>query len=212
MVFPKGFPDEFAGDFRWNPLQAEAVRLRGKPLVRETSEMRFLSRFSAWAVIGVSFAAASLAAAQGSASAPQPTSPGPATASYVAATVNGGKLPSTDQVTDADGARYLVEFDELVLSIRPNFQFRAALRYRQALAVKGIAMGREPIQSMTVYGRYEVRGSQLRFIPDPKRGGRGIEILDGTYAGRTIQVPFWYRNGSVSRQAQVLLKRDDSRF
>lgn len=143
---------------------------------------------------------------------PAPTSPGPATASYVAVTVNGGKLPSTDQVTDADGTKYLVEFDELVLSIRPNFQFRAALRYRQSLAVKGLAITREPIQSMTVYGRYEVRGNQLRFIPDPKRGGKGIEILDGTYAARTIEVPFWYRNGSVSRKAQVMLRRDDSRF
>lgn len=137
---------------------------------------------------------------------------GPGLASYVAVSVNGGKLPSTDQVTDQAGTRYLVEFDELVLAIRAGNQFRASLRYRQSLAIKGSAITREPIQSMTVYGRYEVRGNALRFVPDPKRGGRGIEILDGTFTGARIDVPFWYRNGQVSRQAQVVLKRDPSRF
>lgn len=138
--------------------------------------------------------------------------PGPALASYVSASVNGGKLPSVDRVTDTEGTQYLVEFDELVLALRARNEFRASLRYRQSLATKGSAITREPIQSMTVYGRYEVQGSALRFIPDPKRGGRGIEILDGTFAAGRIDVPFWYRNGQVSRKAQVLLKRDDSRF
>lgn len=143
---------------------------------------------------------------------PAQAAAGPAVASYVAASVNGGKLPSVDRVTDSQGAQYLVEFDELVLAIRPRGEFRGALRYRQSLAVKGAALSREPIQRMTVYGRYEVTGNRLRFIPDPKRGGRGIEILDGTFSGRRIEVPFWYRNGQVSRQAQVVLQRDDSRF
>jgi hypothetical protein len=137
---------------------------------------------------------------------------GPALASYVAISVNGGKLPSTDQVSDPHGTRYLVEFDELVLAIRANGQFRAALRYRQSLAEKGAALRREPIQSMTVYGRYEASGNALRFVPDPKRGGKGIEILDGTFAGNRIDVPFWYRNGQVSRKAQMVLRRDPSRF
>lgn len=137
---------------------------------------------------------------------------GPAVASYVAATVNGGPLPSLDKVTDSEGSRYLVEFDELVLAIRPDHQFRAALRYRQTLAVKGSAISNDPIQRMTVYGRYEVAGNALRFIPDPKRGGKGLQILDGTFVPGRIDVPFYYRNGQVSRKAQVVLKRDDSRF
>ena len=152
-------------------------------------------------------------------SAPQAASPGgpggaggPAVASYVAASVNGGKLPSRDKVSDKDGTQYVVEFDELVLAIRPAMQFRAALRYRQTLALKGAAIEKDPIQRMTVYGRYEVRGNMLRFVPDPKRGGKGIQILDGTYAPGRIDVPFYYRNGQVSRQAQMVLKRDDSRF
>lgn len=160
-------------------------------------------------LLAATLLSASAVLAQKPAAAP-PTGPG--LASYVAVSVNGGKLPSTDQVSDADGARYLVEFDELVLALRANNQFRASLRYRQSLAVKGMAMSREPIQSMTVYGRYEVRGNALRFIPDPKKGGKGIEILDGTFEGRRIDVPFWYRNGQVSRKAQLLMRRDDSRF
>ncbi|MBI2406906.1 MAG: hypothetical protein HYV19_01205 [Gemmatimonadetes bacterium] len=141
-----------------------------------------------------------------------PAPAGPALASYVSVSVNGGKLPSTDLVTDTHGTRYLVEFDELVLAIRGGNQFRASLRYRQSLAERGSTMRREPIQSMTVYGRYEARGNALRFIPDPKRGGKGIEILDGTFAAGRIDVPFWYRNGQVSRKAQVVLRRDPSRF
>ena len=133
-------------------------------------------------------------------------------ASYVSVQVNGGKLPSTDIATDPQGTKFLVEFDELVLAIRANSQFRASLRYRQSLAEKGAALVREPIQSMTVYGRYEVHGNALKFIPDPKRGGKGIEILDGIFAGERIDVPFFYRNGQVTRRAQVVLKRDPSRF
>jgi hypothetical protein len=157
-------------------------------------------------------AAAARAGAQAPAHAAVQAPVGPALASYVSVSVNGGKLPSTDVATDTHGTRYLVEFDELVLAIRARNEFRASLRYRQSLAEKGAAIRREPIQSMTVYGRYEVRGNALRFVPDPKRGGRGIEILDGTFAAGRIEVPFWYRNGQVSRKAQVVLRRDPSRF
>ncbi len=151
------------------------------------------------------------ASSQGPAAAPAAPA-GPALASYVAVSVNGGTLPSTDQVTDPHGTRFLVEFDELVIAIRAQGQFRASLRYRQSLAEKGTILKREPIQSMTVYGRYVAQGNTLRFIPDPKRGGKGIEILDGTFAAGRIDVPFWYRNGQVSRKAQVVLRRDPSRF
>lgn len=180
---------------------------------KETTGVRFF-------VIVFGLASASLLMGQVPSPAATPHSPaappvapqGPALASYVAVSVNGGKLPSTDQVSDPHGTRFLVEFDELVLAIRARGQFRASLRYRQSLAEKGTALRREPIQSMTVYGRYVVQGNALRFIPDPKRGGKGIEILDGTFAAGRIDVPFWYRNGQVSRKAQVVLRRDPSRF
>ena len=153
-------------------------------------------------------ASAATGATVGAAAAAQ----GPALASYVSVSVNGGKLPSTDLVTDPHGTRFLVEFDELVLSLRGKSEFRASLRYRQSLAEKGEALQREPIQSMTVYGRFVATGNALRFIPDAKRGGKGIEILDGTFTGNRIDVPFWYRNAQVARKAQVVLRRDPSRF
>ena len=120
--------------------------------------------------------------------------------------LNGKALPVTDRATDDKGVQFLIEFDELILTVRPNHEFRAALRYRQTLAAKGDKVGRDPIQKMTVYGTFvSTGGNGLRFIPDPKRGGQGLRILDGTFGGRTIDVPFDYRNGSVSRRAQVAL-------
>jgi len=163
-------------------------------------------------LLSLLLAVAALAQTPATATRPTPSATGPRLASYVSVQVNGGKLPSTDIATDPSGTKFLVEFDELVLAIRANNQFRASLRYRQSLAERGAALVREPIQSMTVYGRYEVRGNGLKFIPDPKRGGKGIEILDGTFATERIDVPFFYRNGQVTRRAQVVLKRDPSRF
>lgn len=138
---------------------------------------------------------------------PAPATPAePGRGSYVSSRLNGKALPVTDLATDDRGVRFLIEFDELILTVRPNHEFRAALRYRQTLAAKGDRIGRDPIQKMTVYGTIVSMGDNgLRFVPDPKRGGQGLRILDGTFAGRTIDVPFDYRNGSVSRRAQVLL-------
>ena len=100
----------------------------------------------------------------------------------------------------------------MILGIRPNHEFRAALKYRQTLAAKGTRISQDPIQKMTVYGTWSVVGTELRFVPDPKRGGSGLRILTGTFSGREIDVPFDYRNGSVSRRASVVLIRDDHIF
>jgi hypothetical protein len=108
--------------------------------------------------------------------------------------------------------QYVIEFDELILSIRPNREFRASLKYRQTLAAKGAQIGSDPLQKMVVYGTWAVVGKELRFVPDPKRGGNGLRILTGTFSGREIDVPFDYRNGSVSRRASVILIRDDHIF
>lgn len=130
----------------------------------------------------------------------------PGRGSYVSSRLNGKALPVTDRATDDQGVQFLIEFDELILTVRPNHEFRAALRYRQTLAAKGDRIGRDPIQKMTVYGTFvSTGGNGLRFIPDPKRGGQGLRILDGTFGARSIDVPFDYRNGSVSRRAQVVL-------
>jgi hypothetical protein len=133
----------------------------------------------------------------------------PAVASYVSKRLNGKPLPVTDKVADSSGVQYVIEFDELILSIRPNHEFRAALRYRQTLASKGARIGEDPMQKMVVYGKWAVVGTELRFVPDPKRGGNGLRILTGTFSANEIDVPFDYRNGTVLRRASVVLIRDD---
>ena len=154
-------------------------------------------------------ATAAFAQAPAPASAHYARSAEPAVASYVSKRLNGKPLPVTDRVSDGAGVQYLIEFDELILSIRPNHEFRAALRYRQSLASKGAQMGRDPLQKMIVFGTWSVVGTELRFVPDPKRGGSGLKILTGRFMEREIDVPFDYRNGTVSRRANVVLIRDD---
>jgi hypothetical protein len=175
--------------------------------------MRFLlARTTTLALI------ASVFASQGGAQTPAtppaaPASPTePALASYLSSRINGKPLPVTDRATDEGGVQYLIEFDELILSLRPSHEFRASLRYRQTLAAKGGQLGRDPIQKMTVYGTWIAVGGELRFTPDPKRGGSGLRILSGTFSGTRIEVPFDYRNGSVARRASVVLVKNDNIF
>jgi hypothetical protein len=136
----------------------------------------------------------------------------PALASYLSHRINGKPLPLSDRVNDDKGVQYLIEFDELILTIRPNHEFRASLSYRQTLATKGTQIGQDPLQKMVVYGTWTVAGTELRFVPDPKRGGSGLRILTGSFSAREIDVPFDYRNGSVTRRANVILLRDDHIF
>ncbi len=134
----------------------------------------------------------------------------PAIANYQSSRINGKRLPYGDRATDDNGVQYRIEFDEMILSIRPKHEFRASLRYRQTLAAKGEMVGRDPLQKMTVYGTWTAAGSSIRFVPDPKRGGDGLRILNGTFNGGTIELPFDYRNGSVSRRANVVVIRNDN--
>jgi hypothetical protein len=141
-----------------------------------------------------------------------PANAEPRQASYVSSRLNDKPLPVTDRASDDKGVQYVIEFDELILTILPKHEFRAALKYKQTLASKGSLMGREPLQKMNVYGTWVAIGTSIRFIPDPKRGGEGLRILDGTFAGDRINVPFDYRNGSVQRRANVVLIKDDKIF
>lgn len=130
--------------------------------------------------------------------------------SFVSSRIDEKKLPVKDLVTDDRGTQYLIEFDELILSLKANGEFRAALRYRQTLALKGEKTTQEPVERMTVYGTWARDGANIRFVPDPKRGGEGLRILSGTHTARTVTVPFDYQNGRVSRRATVLLVFDPS--
>jgi hypothetical protein len=130
--------------------------------------------------------------------------------SFVSSRIDGKRLPVTDLATDSAGVQYVIEFAELVLALKANGEFRAALRYRQTLAAKGQRTTREPLQRMVVFGSWYREGQSIRFVPDPKRGGEGLRILVGTATSRTITVPFDYRNGRLVKRSTALLVYDPS--
>ncbi len=201
-----------------------ALRLRnrgyasGTPGITRLPYYDMLSLRLVFALLAVS----SLSLGAQAAPPPSKATPGPASgarahlepeiASYRSSRLNGKPLPVTDQVTDTMGVQYQIEFDELILAIRPNHEFRASLRYRQALAAKGARMGSDPVQKMTVYGTWVAANGTLRFTPDPKRGGSGLDILAGTFSGPKIEVPFDYRNGTVLHRANVVALKDPHIF
>ncbi len=177
-----------------------------------TSPLRAMARATFVSLAACTAFAQTPATAPATAPAAAPHLAEPAVAAYVSQRINGKPLPMTDRVSDDNGVQYLIEFDQLILSILPHHEFRAALKYRQTLASKGSRIGQDPLQKMLVYGTWAVVGPQLRFVPDPKRGGNGLKILTGTFSAREIDVPFDYRNGTVSRHASVILIRDDNIF
>ena len=177
---------------------------------RLSAMLAFCTLLDATRVGGQSPPPAAPARAASTAAAPSLTEP--AIANYVSWRLNNKILPVTDRASDSTGTQFLIEFDELILSIRPNHEFRASLRYRQTLASRGMKPGQDPIQKTTIYGAWSVKGKELRFVPDPKRGGSGLNILSGTFAGTRIDVPFDYRNGSLVRRATVVLIRNDNIF
>jgi hypothetical protein len=131
---------------------------------------------------------------------------------YLAMRIDSAALPLSDRVTDDEGTTYLVEFDRLVLSLRSGNRFRASVRFRRTMVSSDRrAQGRQaPLQSLSVTGRYEVVGSEIRFDPDSTGDGKGLRMLAGTILGpRRITVPFDYRNGAVQRRRVLELHRRD---
>jgi hypothetical protein len=131
---------------------------------------------------------------------------------FFASRIDAAPLPLTDRVTDPDGTTYLVEFDRLVLSLRPGNRFQASVRFRRTLHSRD-PRGRDratPVQSMTVNGSYAVLRGEIRFTPDPSKETRGLRMLSATMDGaRRLTMPFQYRNGTAERQRTLLLVRQD---
>ena len=131
---------------------------------------------------------------------------------FVAARIDREQLPVTDRVVDEDGTLYLIEFDRLVLTLRPDFSFRASIRFRRTLFAAD-SRGRSratPLQSMTVTGRWDIGNTTIRFTPDPSSDSRGLRMLAGTVASlREMTVPFHYRNGTQERERTLVLRRRD---
>ena len=132
-----------------------------------------------------------------------------AVGSYLALKIDDAPLPLADRVTDTDGTTYLVEFERMVLSLRAGNKFRAAVRFKRSLSTSDSrARSRSaPIQSLTVTGRYEVTGKEIRFIPDSTSDTRGVNMLNGTIDGaQRLSLPFDYRNGAVQRRRVLRLQ------
>lgn len=132
---------------------------------------------------------------------------------FVAERIDRDSLPQQDRVVDDDGTTYLIEFDRLILSLRPDGRFRASVRYRRTLYASD-PRGRDrriPLQTMAVTGKYEIVGQEVRFTPDPSEETRGLRMLAGTVVNaREITVPFHYRNGTRERDRTLVMRRNDN--
>ena len=103
--------------------------------------LRTLRRAALASLAGVTAGAQAPApTATASATVPPAHAPEPAAANYASQRINAKPPPMTDRVSDDKGVQYLIEFDELILGLRANHEFRAALKYRQTLASKGSKM------------------------------------------------------------------------
>ena len=132
-----------------------------------------------------------------------------AVGSYLALRIDDAPLPLADRVTDTDGTTYVVEFERMVLSLRAGNKFRAAVRFKRSLTTPDSRTGGRsaPIQSMTVTGRYEVTGKEIRFIADSSSDTKGVKMLNGTIDGpQRLSLPFDYRNGAVQRRRVLRLQ------
>lgn len=137
------------------------------------------------------------------------TAPAQAVGSYLALKIDDAPLPLADRVTDTDGTTYVVEFERMVLSLRAGNKFRAAVRFRRSLTTADTRTGSRaaPIQSMTVTGRYEVTGTEIRFIADSSSDTKGVKMLNGSIDGpQRLSLPFDYRNGAVQRRRVLRLQ------
>lgn len=132
---------------------------------------------------------------------------------FLATQIDREPLPLTDKVVDDDGTLYLIEFDRLVLSLRDDLTFRAAVRYRRTL-FSSDPRGRSrptPLQNMTVTGTFEVVDDEIRFTPDASNETRGLKMLAGNIrSGRELVIPFHYRNGTQERDRTLVVSRRDN--
>lgn len=170
-------------------------------------------------VFAVSCVAVSVASSQAAPAQPSPAAraaraaPNLAAGTFLAFRIDRDSLPQTDRVVDDSGTEYVIVFDRLVLSLRPDNRFRASVRYRRTLyAADPRGRARSiPLQTMTVTGTYQLVGAEIRFTPDPSDDTRGLKMLSGTILGpREINLPFQYRNGTQERDRTLVMRRNDN--
>jgi hypothetical protein len=137
------------------------------------------------------------------------TVPQPLSGVWETVRVNRQALPMTDQVTGADGYTNAVRFQGMIIRMRPNGRFSAALQYRRAILSKGEQIERVPLQNDTWVGVYTAEGTHIRFVPEARSQQQRVQPFDGQIAGRRITVSFDYE--IVGRKRYVLdMDRNDN--
>jgi hypothetical protein len=122
--------------------------------------------------------------------------------------VNKQPLPMLDRVVGDDGFTHAVRLQEMIIRLRPNGRFTAALVYRRAVLSRGERIENARQQNDTWTGTYTQSGSNLRFVPE-KNGSQQVQPFNGVIAGRKITVGFDY--DIVTRKRYLLdLDRNDN--
>ena len=129
---------------------------------------------------------------------------------WEAVRVNQQPLPMTDRVTGKDGATHVVRLHSMILRLRQNGRFQAALRYQRAILSKGQKIETQPLLNDTWVGPYTISGSHMQFVPE-KQGDQKVQPFTGEMAGQRITITFDYE--IVTRKHYVLeMNRNDKIF
>jgi hypothetical protein len=129
---------------------------------------------------------------------------------WEAVRVNQQALPMTDRVVGRDGFTHIVRLHSMIIRLRPNGRFQAALRYQRAILSKGQKVEGQPLLNDTWVGPYTITGTHMRFDPE-KQGDQKVQPFTGEIAGRRITVTFDYE--IVTRKHYVLdLVKNDNIF
>lgn len=130
--------------------------------------------------------------------------------SYEATRVNRKVVPTADRVEASPGYEHAIRLEEMVLSLRADKRFIATVKYHQSMVKRSARAEVSPVMTAAVRGRYEVRGTTIRFLPDADSRGRRVKPVDGELSGRRITVPFDYKSGAITRKFIVDLDRNEN--
>ena len=129
---------------------------------------------------------------------------------WEAVRVNQGPLPMTDRVVGDDGLTHVIRLHGMIIRLRPDGRFQAALTYRRAILTRGEKVEGQPLLNDTWVGAYTMDGTHMRFVPE-KHGNQQVEPFTGEISGRRIAASFDYH--IVTRKHYVLdLDRNDKIF
>ena len=92
--------------------------------------------------------------------------------SYEATRVNRKVVPTADRVEASPGYEHAIRLEEMVLSLRADKRFIATVKYHQSMVKRSARAEVSPVMTAAVRGRYEVRGTTIRFLPDADSKGR----------------------------------------